>query len=99
LLRNRVLCAAEALDGGLVDQVVAAADLDAEARKVARELAAGPTLAYGATKRLLLGTFDRGLETQMEMETRGISDMGRTEDAREGLSAFFEKRPPKFQGR
>jgi 2-(1,2-epoxy-1,2-dihydrophenyl)acetyl-CoA isomerase len=99
MLRNRVLSAAEALDWGVVDQVVAAADLDAEARKVARELAAGPTLAFGTTKRLLLGTFDRGLETQMEMETRGISSMGATADAREGLSAFFEKRAPKFQGR
>jgi 2-(1,2-epoxy-1,2-dihydrophenyl)acetyl-CoA isomerase len=99
MLRNRVLGAAEALDWGLVDQVVQAADLDAEARKVARELAAGPTLAFGTTKRLLLGTFDRGLETQMEMETRAISSMGGTADAKEGLAAFFAKRPPVFEGR
>ena len=99
MLRNRVLTAAEALDWGVIDQVVPAADLDAEARKVARELAAGPTLAFGTTKRLLLGTFDRGLETQMEMETRGISSMGGTADAREGLVAFFDKRAPKFQGK
>jgi 2-(1,2-epoxy-1,2-dihydrophenyl)acetyl-CoA isomerase len=99
MLRNRVLSAAEALDWGVVDQVVPAAELDAEARKVARELAAGPTHAFGTTKRLLLGTFDRGLETQMEMETRSISEMGATGDAKEGLMAFFEKRPPNFQGR
>ncbi len=98
MLRNRVLGAAEALDWGLVDQVVPAADLDAEARKVARELAAGPTLAFGTTKRLLLGTFDHGLETQLEMETRAISAMGRTSDAKEGLAAFFDKRAPKFRG-
>ena len=99
MLRNRVLSAAEALDWGLVEQVVPAADLDAEARKVARELAAGPTLAFGAAKRLLLGTFDHGLETQMELETRAISSMGATDDAKEGLRAFFEKRAPKFLGK
>src|SRR5205085_6616936 len=54
MLRNRMLNAAEALDWGLVEQVVAAKDLDDEARKIARELAAGSTLAFGATKRLLL---------------------------------------------
>jgi 2-(1,2-epoxy-1,2-dihydrophenyl)acetyl-CoA isomerase len=98
MLRNRVLTAAEALDWGVVDQVVPEGQLDEEARKVARELAAGPTLAYGMTKRLLLGTFDHGLETQMELETHGISAMGRTADAKEGLAAFFEKRAPKFRG-
>ncbi|MFN2426294.1 MAG: enoyl-CoA hydratase/isomerase family protein [Candidatus Binatia bacterium] len=99
MLRNRVLSAAEALDWGLVDQVVPAAHLDTETRKIARELAAGPTLAFGTAKRLLLGTFDHGLETQMELETRAISEMGATDDAKEGLRAFFEKRPPRFTGR
>lgn len=99
MLRNRVLSAAEALDWGLVEQVVPAADLEAEARKVARELAVGPTLAFGTAKRLLLGTFDHGLETQMEMETRAISSMGATDDAKEGLRAFFEKRSPRFIGK
>jgi 2-(1,2-epoxy-1,2-dihydrophenyl)acetyl-CoA isomerase len=99
MLRNRKLAAAEALAWGLVEQVVPASDLDAEARKVALELAAGPTLAYGTAKRLLLDSFDHGLETQMELETLGISSMARTEDGREGLRAFFETRAPKFSGR
>lgn len=99
MLRNRMLTAAEALEWGLVEQVVPAAELDTESRRVARELAAGPTKAFGETKRLLLGTFDHGLETQMELETRAISSMGETADAKEGLQAFFEKRPPRFQGR
>jgi len=98
ILRNRVLSAAQALEWGLVEQVIPAAELDTEARKIARELAAGPTLAFGEAKRLLLGTFDHGLETQMELETRAISSMGATDDAREGLRAFFEKRAPKFGG-
>src|SRR6185369_3179333 len=88
MLRNRVLGATDAHER-----------LDDEARKIARELAAGPTRAHGAVKRLLLGTYDHGLETQMELETIGIASMGATADAKEGLAAFFEKRPPKFQGK
>lgn len=99
MLRNRVIGAGEALAWGLVEQVVPAAELDAEARKVARELADGPTLAYGTAKRLLLDSHDRGLESQMEQEAQGISSMARTEDGREGLRAFFDKRTPKFHGR
>jgi 2-(1,2-epoxy-1,2-dihydrophenyl)acetyl-CoA isomerase len=99
MLRNRMLSAAEALAWGVVDEVVPAAELDAHARKVAVELAAGPTLAFGATKRLLLSTFDHGFETQMELETRAISEAARTADGKEGLAAFFAKRAPKFEGR
>lgn len=99
MLRNRVLSAAEALDWGLVEQVVPAGSVDDEARKVARELAAGPTRAFGCVKRLLLDTFAHGLETQMELETHAISSMGATEDGKEGLRSFFEKRPPAFRGR
>lgn len=99
MLRNRMFGAVEALAWGLVEEVVPADALDARAREVARELAQGPTLAYGTAKRLLLDTFDRGLETQMEMEAHGISAMARTEDGREGLSAFFAKRPAVFRGR
>lgn len=98
MIRNRVLGAAEALEWGLVEQVVAHDEVDAEARKLARELAAGPTRAYGEVKRLLLDSFDHGLETQMELESRAISGMSRTEDGKEGIRAFFEKRPPVFRG-
>jgi len=99
MLTNRVLTAVEAKDLGLIERVVAADALDDEARKLARELAAGPTRAYGVTKRLLLGTFDHGIETQMELETIGIAAMGATDDAKEGIGAFFEKRAPQFRGR
>jgi len=98
MLRNRVVGAKEALELGLVEYVVSQNKLDDEARKIARELAAGPTCAYGTLKRLLLGTFDHGIETQMALETSGIASMGATEDAKEGLAAFFEKRPPVFGG-
>lgn len=99
MLRNRVLGAAEALDWGLVDEVVPAADLDARSREVARSLAAGPTKAYGAVKRLLLDGEGRGLESQMRLEALAIADASRSEDARAGIAAFLAKKTPDFTGR
>jgi 2-(1,2-epoxy-1,2-dihydrophenyl)acetyl-CoA isomerase len=50
-------------------------------------------------KNLLNASFDNGLETQMELETRGISDMARSSDGREGIQAFLNKRKPNFKGK
>ena len=59
---------------------------------------AGATEAYGITKRLVLSSFVESLESQMELEGRGIADAARTADAREGVEAFFAKRKPSFEG-
>ena len=67
--------------------------------KLADNLSKGPTLAYGKTKRLIHNSLNSTLETQMELETRGIADMVRTEDGREGIDAFLKKRQPEFKGR
>ena len=99
MFTNRMLSAAEAHAMGLVTRVVPDADLAAESEKLARSLAAGPTQAFGTVKRLLLASYSEGLESQMERESRAISDMARTEDAREGIQAFLEKRKAKFAGR
>jgi 2-(1,2-epoxy-1,2-dihydrophenyl)acetyl-CoA isomerase len=99
MLTNRVLSAQEAVDLGIATRVVPADDLAKEADALATQLAAGPTVAYGAVKRLLLASATNGLETQMELEARSISAMGATVDGREGVTAFAEKRPPKFEGR
>jgi 2-(1,2-epoxy-1,2-dihydrophenyl)acetyl-CoA isomerase len=98
-LTNRVLSAAQALALGIVTRVVAEADLLEEARTLAATFAAGPTRAFGATKRLLHAGWTGTLETQMELETRAIADVARGPDAREGIAAFAEKRPAKFVGR
>ena len=98
-LTNRVLSAQEALEWGIVTRVVPDAELLAQAHALGAQLAAGPTKAYGAAKRLLHSGWTETLETQMEHESQSIADMGRTADAAEGMAAFLEKRTAKFKGR
>jgi 2-(1,2-epoxy-1,2-dihydrophenyl)acetyl-CoA isomerase len=98
-LTNRMLSAQEAEDYGIVTRVVADDDLASETASLATQLASGATLALGAAKRLLHDGWTGTLETQMELETRAIADMARTADAKEGISAFIEKRDPNFTGR
>jgi 2-(1,2-epoxy-1,2-dihydrophenyl)acetyl-CoA isomerase len=98
-LTNRALSAREALDWGLVTRVVADAELPAAGDALARELAAGPTKAFGGAKRLFHQATAESLETQMELEAQAIAASGRTEDFRAGVTAFAAKRSPTFQGR
>jgi 2-(1,2-epoxy-1,2-dihydrophenyl)acetyl-CoA isomerase len=98
MLTNRLLKAEEALDWGIVNQVVADEAVLATATALARELASGPTLAFGAVKTLLNGTFDQTLESQMELEARAIAEASVSADGREGIRAFIEKRKPEFKG-
>jgi 2-(1,2-epoxy-1,2-dihydrophenyl)acetyl-CoA isomerase len=99
VLLNRTLSAKEALDWGIANRVVADASLAEEAHAMAAQLAAGPTRAYGAAKRLMHSGFTESLETQIEMELRSIASMARTQDAREAIAAFGAKRTPVFTGR
>ena len=99
ILTNRTLSAAEAQDWGLVNEVVAADELDARSSKLAKQLAAGPTWAFGAAKELVMRSFSEDLESQMEFESQAIANAARTEDAAEGIAAFFEKRRASFRGR
>jgi 2-(1,2-epoxy-1,2-dihydrophenyl)acetyl-CoA isomerase len=98
MLTNRKLSAEEALRWGLVTRVIADEMLLVEARKLAESLAAGPTVAYGNVKALLNDTFARGMETQMEFESRAIASSAKTADAREGVSAFLKKVKANFNG-
>jgi 2-(1,2-epoxy-1,2-dihydrophenyl)acetyl-CoA isomerase len=97
-LTGRALTAAEALTAGLVTRVVDDAAVTETALAVARELAAGPTASYAASKRLLRGGFTSTLAEQLEEESRLLSALAATGDAAEGLSAFIDKRAPRFTG-
>ncbi len=95
-MTNRMLSAAEALDWGMLNRVVPDAELQGAAAQLAAQLAAGPTTTIGAAKRLYHQSFNDTLESQMEQETRAITDAARRPEAVEGLAAFLEKRDPKF---
>jgi 2-(1,2-epoxy-1,2-dihydrophenyl)acetyl-CoA isomerase len=97
-LTNRTLTAQEALDWGLVNRVVPAADLMDEVAKLATQLASGPTRTYGSVKKLMQMSSVDSLESQMELETRTLAEMAASPDAREGIRAFVEKRKPEFRG-
>jgi 2-(1,2-epoxy-1,2-dihydrophenyl)acetyl-CoA isomerase len=88
-----------ALSAGLVDYVVDDDAVLTEAEKIARELALGPTEAYGGIKRLFLQTPNRSLESQLEDEAQTLAAISRTADAQEGVTAFKEKRKPRFAGK
>ncbi len=97
-LTNRRLSAQEALAWGIVNRILPAETLQEKALALARQLAAGPSLAYAAAKRLLQRSLDHSLETQLEDEAQAIAAASTTADAREGIRAFLEKRPPQFRG-
>ena len=88
-----------ALEIGLINKVVPRPVLIHQAMEIAHRLAAGPTLAYGRTKELLRGSLDRELAEQLEAERTAFVASAGTADFREGVTAFLEKRPAKFEGR
>jgi 2-(1,2-epoxy-1,2-dihydrophenyl)acetyl-CoA isomerase len=96
-LTNRVLDAEQALDWGLVNQVVEDENLAAHAAALAARLAAGPVGAFGAVKRLLADAVP-GFEAQLARESRSISRRGMTAEGSEGIAAFLDKRAPTFRG-
>jgi 2-(1,2-epoxy-1,2-dihydrophenyl)acetyl-CoA isomerase len=98
MLTNKVLNAAEAQEWGIVNEVAPDDEMLARAQTIAWELASGPTLAYGAVKTLLNGSFEQTLESQMELEARAIAELSVSADGDEGISAFVEKRKPEFKG-
>lgn len=98
MMTNRVLSAAEAVEWGLVNQIVDPDQVFVKAAEMADLFSAGPTESYGAIKELMSVTYSNGLETQMDLESRLIANMGRTHDGQEGVDAFLNKRKPKFIG-
>jgi 2-(1,2-epoxy-1,2-dihydrophenyl)acetyl-CoA isomerase len=98
-LTNPVLSAAEALEIGLITRVVGDDAVQAEGRALAAELADGAPLALAATKRLLWDGVGATVAERLAEESRTVSELSGTADAREGLAAVIERRPPAFGGR
>ena len=96
---NRVLSAREAFEWGLVNRVIPDAEFLQALTAFARELAQGPTLAFGGAKLLFHQGSHESLETQMELEAQSIACAGKTEDFKSGVIAFVQKKPPTFTGR
>ena len=98
LASGKRLTAAEAHAWGLVTEVVEADALAARAGELAAQLAELPTRGVGMTKRLLDHAVTATLEEQLEREAQLQAAATKTEDFKEGVAAFLEKRPPKFRG-
>ena len=97
LLGDTLTCAdAERL--GLINRAVSPDQIDAEVSELAERLASGPTLAYGAMKRLMRTSFNHDLPTQLAHETAAFVQCARTRDFKIGLESFYGKHPAQFTG-
>jgi 2-(1,2-epoxy-1,2-dihydrophenyl)acetyl-CoA isomerase len=99
LLLGRALTGAEAAEWGLIHQSVPPGSLLDAATSLVGQLAEGPTVALGLMKWLLHSGRSATLESHLHDEALALELSSRSEDFREGLSAFKEKRPPRFSGR
>jgi 2-(1,2-epoxy-1,2-dihydrophenyl)acetyl-CoA isomerase len=99
LCSGRKLTAAEAHEWGLVSEVVEDDALAGRAKELAAQLAALPTRAIGMTKRLLDRASTSTLDEQLEREAQLQAAATQSDDFREGVAAFLEKRKPEFKGR
>jgi enoyl-CoA hydratase/carnithine racemase len=98
-LLSEVYPARQALELGLVTEVVPDAELMPRAREWAERLAAGPPIAIRITKRMMYKQLTMGLDNALEDAALGTIVANYTEDVKEGIAAFHEKRPPKFKGK
>jgi 2-(1,2-epoxy-1,2-dihydrophenyl)acetyl-CoA isomerase len=99
IFTGAVIDAAEALRLGIVSQVVPPEELMPAAHALARAIAAGPPVAIRLAKHSLYANAERDLKSALEGETFAQNICFETEDAREGIRAFIEKRPAVFRGR
>ncbi|KZX97459.1 enoyl-CoA hydratase-related protein, partial [Sulfitobacter sp. HI0021] len=92
------ITARQADDWGMIWQAVPDAEFDAHWRAKAAQLAAGPTAAYAEAKKAIRASWDNGLEDQLSLEAEAQGRCGKSQDFAEGVTAFTQKRSPKFQG-
>jgi 2-(1,2-epoxy-1,2-dihydrophenyl)acetyl-CoA isomerase len=93
-----MISARDAYEMGMINQVVADAELMPQVMALAEKLASAPTAAIGRIKRLLEASAVNDYGSQLDAERRTQIESGKTKDFVEGVTAFLEKRPPKFTG-
>lgn len=98
LFLNEPVSALQCLEWGVVNAVYPDADLQEAAWKIARQLAASATLSLGRIKQLVDGAAQRSLDDHLVLEQRHMIASAQSQDGREGVAAFMEKRAPRFQG-
>jgi 2-(1,2-epoxy-1,2-dihydrophenyl)acetyl-CoA isomerase len=98
-MTGETLTAERALAIGMINRVVPSDELAAAAAKLAEKLAAAPTGSIGRIKRMLNASFSNDLNAQLALEHECQIESGRSADFKEGVAAFFEKRPPEFTGK
>jgi 2-(1,2-epoxy-1,2-dihydrophenyl)acetyl-CoA isomerase len=90
--------AQQALEMGLVNKVVPDAELEAETDKIVARLSEGPAISLAWAKRMMNASLGNTIADQLAMEGEAVGDCGASEDLKEGVRAFVEKRKPSFQG-
>lgn len=98
-LLGEKLSAEQAAQWGMIWQLVEDAELADTSRQLARHLATQPTFGLGLIKKALLASETQGLDAQLDLERDYQRLAGRSDDYREGVSAFLAKRPPQFSGK
>ena len=98
-LTGEPLPAEKAADWGLIWKAVDDEHLDAEVDAVAARLAALPPLGLSAIKQIVRNSWSRSLDQELDLQRDEMRRLGFTQDYREGVAAFLEKRPAKFEGR
>ena len=99
LLLPSKITAEQALELGLATEVVPAEEVPGRARALAVQLAAGPTVAYGAIRRSLAFSAGHGIDESLDVERQMMELTGSTHDHREAVAAFLRKATPTFEGR
>lgn len=99
ILNNRMLSAQEALQHGLVNRVVPVDAYLDEALKLAEEIASRAPLAVRAAKKMINQTYERTLAEGLRVEKQEFYNLFATEDQKEGMEAFAEKRKPNWTGK